>query len=131
MDVFMKAAAGILITVVICLVLSKFAKDHAVILAICVCCMVAACAIVYLEKVLSFIESMQSIGNLNGELIEILFKTVGIGLLTEITSLICADSGNAALGKAIQMLSAAIILWLCLPLFDELMELVEGVLGSA
>ena len=131
MDIVLKAAAGILITVVMCLILSKHGKDYALVLVICVCCMVAATAMHYLGEILSFIEELRSVGELNTELIEILFKTVGIGLLSEITSLICADSGNAALGKSIQILSSAVILWLCIPLFTELLEIVKGVLGAA
>lgn len=130
MEILFKAAAGILITVIMCLILSKYGKDYALILVICVCCMVAAAAMSYLQQIISFIEALQSVGNLNGELLGILFKTVGIGLLSEITTLICTDSGNAALGKSIQILSAAVILWLCIPLFTELLELVEGVLGG-
>lgn len=130
MEIFIKAAAGILIAVVMSLILSKFGKDYALILVICVCCMVAASALGFLQDIMGFIKKLQSIGDLSGELVEILFKTVGIGLLSEITSMICADAGNAALGKAIQMLSAAISLWLCIPLFSQLLSLVEGVLGA-
>jgi stage III sporulation protein AD len=131
MDIFVKAVAGILIAVVMCLILSKHGKDYAVILVICVCCMVAASAMGFLQHVFAFVDKLQSIGDLNSELMEILFKTVGIGLLSEITSMICIDSGNAAFGKAIQFLSAAISLWICIPLFTELLSLVEGILGAA
>ena len=120
-----------MLTVVICLILSKQGKDYALVLVICVCCMVAAVAIDYLQDIIYFIERLQSVGNLNTELIEILIKAVGIGLLSEITSLICTDSGNSALGKSLQILSTAVILWLCLPLFSELLDVVEGVLGAA
>lgn len=130
MDIFVKAAAGILLTVVMCLILSRIGKDYAVVLVICVCCMIAATSIGFLQDVMAFVKKLQSTGDLNEELIGILFKTVGIGLLSEITSMICADAGNAALGKAIQTLSAAISLWLCIPLFSRLLELVEGVLGT-
>lgn len=130
MDIFIKAAAGILVTVVICLILSKYSKDYSVILVICVCSMVALIAMEYLQKIITFVEKLISAGNLNHELVDILFKAVGIGLLTEITSLICTDAGNVALSKAIQLLSSAVILWLCIPLFTELLELVEGVLRT-
>lgn len=130
MDIFIKATAGILLTVVICLILSKYSKDYSVILAICVCCMVVLIAVGYLQKIIAFIEKLTSAGNLNQDLIDILFKAVGIGLLTEITSMICIDAGNTALAKSIQLLSSAVILWLCIPLFNELLELVEGVFGA-
>ena len=128
MDVFLKSAAGVLVAVVIGLVLSKHSKDFSILLVICVCCMVIAVAIGYMEKVFSFVEVIKDSGNLNGDMISLLFKSVAIGLLSEVINLICADSGNAALGKAVQILSTATILWLCIPIFTELLELVEEVL---
>ena len=128
MDIFIKTTAGILIAVVLCMILSKYSKDYTVILVVVVCCMVGTAAMGYLQRVIEFVEKLIAAGNLNRDLISILFKAVGIGLLTEITSLICTDSGNAALAKSVQLLASAVILWLCIPLFTELLELVEGVL---
>ncbi len=130
MDIFIKATAGILITVVLCLVLSKEKKDISILLIIAVCSMVAAVAIGYLQKVIDFIETLENVGNLNSELISILLKCVGIGLLSQITSMICTDSGNAALGKVLQILASAVVLWLCIPLFTQLLELVESIMGT-
>ena len=130
MELFIKAAAGVLIAVVISLVLSRQSKDFATLLIICVCCMVGVTALVYIEKIIDFIKKLENTGNLNPQLISILFKSVGIGLLTEITTMICSDSGNAAMGKIIQILSTSVILWLCIPLFEQLLELVQQVMGS-
>lgn len=130
MDIYLKAVAGVLITAVVSLILSKQGKDFSVLLIVCVCCMVAASAFGYFQKIMDFIRSLQQKGNLNNELITILLKAVGIGILSEITVMICNDSGNAALGKVIQFLTSAVILWLCLPLFTQLMELIEDVLGN-
>ncbi len=130
MDIFLKATAGVLITVVISLVLSKQGKDFSTMLIISVCAMVAVGAFSYLQKILQFVEMLDSVGNLNSEFISIMLKAVGIGLLSEITVLICSDSGHSALGKVIQMLSTAVILWLCIPLFTELLELTKNLLGN-
>lgn len=130
MDYFIKAAAVVLVTVVMCLILSKQGKDYSAVLVICVSCMIAIVAMGYIQNILAFINKLISAGNLNKDLVEILYKTVGIGFLTEITSMICTDAGNTALAKSIQFLSSAVILWLCIPLFTQLLELVEGVLRA-
>lgn len=130
MDIFLKAAACVLIAVVISMILSKYGKDFSVLLAISVCVMVVGIAATYLEKIFSFIELLQEKWNLNRELLAILLKCVGIGLLSEIISMICADSGNSAFGKVIHFLSTAVILYLCIPLFTELLDMVESVLGN-
>lgn len=130
MDIFLKAVAGVLIAVVVSLILSKQGKDFSVLLVIGVCCMVAAVGLGYLEAIIDFIRLLQQKGNLNGDLIAVLMKAVGIGIISEITCMICTDSGNAALAKVIQFLTSSIILWLCIPLFTQLIELIESVLGA-
>lgn len=130
MDVFVKSVAGILITVLATLILSKKEKDFSILLVICVCCMIAAVSLGYLKEIIQFIRVLQQKGNLDSDLIGVLLKSVGIGILTEITCMICTDSGNSALGKVIQFLSSSVILWLSIPLFTQLLELIESVLGS-
>ena len=130
MDIFIKASAGVLVTVVLSMILAKQAKDFSVILTITVCAMVAGTAIIYFNKIIGFISLLEEKGNINSDLLSILLKCVGIGILSDITTTICADSGNLALGKAIQILSTSVILWLCIPMFEELISIVEGVLSN-
>ena len=129
MGVFLKVIAGTLLAVVVSLILSRQSKDFSVILIICVCCMVSSVAVGFYKQIFQFIEKLEQSGNLNTELIQIILKSVGIALISEITILICADSGNSALGKVIQMMSSALIIWICIPLFTKLLEIVESILG--
>lgn len=130
MDVFIKAASGVLIALVLYLVLAKQGKDISTILTVAVCCMIAAAAVNYLEPVISFFKNLQTVGQLDHEMLNIILKSVGIGVLAEITCLICNDAGNAALGKTLQILAAAVVLWMSVPLFTSLIELVEEILVS-
>ena len=130
MDVFIKIIAGILIGVILSLVLAKSGKDAAMLLSISVLCMTAACAMRYLEPVISFFRQLEITGNLEPRILKILLKAVGIGLLAEITELICNDSGNQALGKALQIAATAFILWLSIPLLEQLLTLLDTILGN-
>lgn len=130
MDTFVKATAGVLITVVLGLTLAKQGKDISLLLTVAVCCMILSAAMTYLQPVVSFLTKLQSVGNLDQELVTILMKAAGIGLLAEIVGLVCADAGNASLGKGIQLLATSVILWLSTPLFEQLIELVEDILGA-
>ncbi len=130
MDIFMKAVAGVLIAVVFGLVLAKKDRDMALLLSAAVCCMVAGIAVSFLVPVVDFLQKLQALGQLDTQMFEILLKSVGIGLLAEIAGLICADAGNAALGKGLQILSAAVILWMALPLLQGLLDVLETVLGE-
>lgn len=130
MDIFLKTIAGILISVVLGLILSRQGKDMALLLSVTVCCMIVTAAVLYLKPVIAFFKKLESIGNLDSQMLKILFKAVGIGLLAEITSLICEDSGNTALAKGLQFLAAAVILWISIPLLNELLTLLETILGA-
>lgn len=130
MEIFTKSAGGILIAILLCLVLSKQGKEFSLLLTVLVCCMVAAVAIGYLEPVVAFLKKLQIVGQLDSSLLEVVLRAVGIGVLSEITGLICADAGNAALGKSLQILACAVVLWMSIPLFTSLLELVEEILVS-
>ena len=130
MDIFLKSVAGVLIAVVLCLVLAKQGKDMSLLLTIAVCCMVVSAAVSYLQPVVDFLQRLETLGQLNSQMLSILLKAVGIGLLAEITGLVCADAGNASLGKVLQLLASAAILWIAIPLLNELMELIETILGA-
>lgn len=130
MDIFIKAIAGILICVIVCLILSQQGKSFSVLLTVMVSCMIAVICLSFLEQVIGFIHKIKDLGNLNSSYISVLLKCAGIAILSELTGMICVDSGNSALAKCTQMLAAAIILWLCIPLYTSLMELIEGVLQA-
>ena len=130
MDTYVKTLAGALITLVLYLVLSKQSKDISMLLTVLACCMITLVAMQYLEPVISFIDQLETIGQLNSDIITILLKAVGIAFLAEITCLICNDAGNAALGKTLQILASGLILWLSVPLYTSLIELVEEILVS-
>ena len=131
MDLLLKAVAGTLIAVILYLVTSKYNKEHALMLTIAVCCMLGIAALTYLRPVIEFFDNLQTLGNLDAEVLKILLKCTAIAVLAEITGPICADAGNGALGKTLQLLATAVILWLSLPLFRKLMELIENILVSA
>ena len=130
MELFLKASGGILVGVILWLCLHKHGKDISLLLTVAICCMVMLAAVTYLRPVLDFFHKLQSIGNLNSEFVEIVLKIVGIGLLTELCSMICKDAGNEAMGKTLQILSTGVILWLSLPVFEKLLSLIETILGN-
>lgn len=128
MDIFLKSVAGTLITLVMYLILVKQGKDISALLTAAVCCMLAVSAMQYIQPVITFVERLQQSSGMDMQILQIILRAVGIGLLAEITALICADAGNAALGKTLQFLGAGVVLWLSIPLFTELLDLIEEIL---
>jgi stage III sporulation protein AD len=128
MDGMMKAAAGALITAILGIILQRQGKEYALVLVLAVSAMGACLALTYINPVISFLEQLCSLSNLDAEVLKILLKAVGVGLIGEIAGTVCVDSGNGSLGKMLQLLGAAVILWISLPILQQTMELIVEVL---
>ena len=130
MEPFWKAAALALIAGVLSLTLKDQDKEYAVLLSIAACLMVTAITVTYLNPVFAFLKELETLGDLRGDMLAILIKALGVGLASEIASMICTDAGNASLTKAIQFLGGAVILYLSVPMFSALMDLIQKIVGE-
>ena len=130
MGYFWKATAGVLVAVVLGLSLDRQGKDFFVLLTMAVCAMAAGAAFLYLEPVLDFLCELEALSQLQEDMLGILLKCVGIGVVAELASMICNDSGNTSLGKQLQMLGSSVILYLSVPVFRSLLELIQDILGE-
>ena len=129
-EVFLKVSAGVLITAILSLVISGRSKDISLLLSIFVCCISLLAAASYLKPVLDFAQKLIAVGNLNDEYLQILFKVVGIGLVSQVSGLICQDSGNLTLAKVLQIVTTTVILCICVPLLEEILMLIQRILGE-
>ena len=127
---FFQAAAGVIAAVIMWIILSKQGKEYALLLSICACTLFFFVMFRFLEPVIDLLMQLQSLGNLQTEWLSIMLKALGIGLIAEMGALICADAGNAALGKTLQILGAVAVLWLSIPLMNSLISLLEQILGD-
>lgn len=77
------------------------------------------------------ISSMASIANRTGiksEIFSALLKIIGIGYLTEFAAGICSDAGNNSMAQKVILAGKIIILVLALPIINNLVELVTGLI---
>lgn len=128
MDKFFVSVAGVLLTVILTLPLRKQSGEIALVMSLCGCVLVIGVALSFLSPILAFIRNLRQIASLNSQMLGILLKVTGVSLLSEIAGTVCADAGNAALGKALQLLATVVILYLSLPMMTALLELVEKIL---
>ena len=130
MNGYFQAIAACLLSVILILSVRNHGKEQSLMLSLFICCSIACIAIGYLRPVVDFIQKLQNIAGLDHEMLSVLLKVVGTALIGEIASLVCSDAGNAAMGKALQFLTLAVILWLSLPMLTALLELVERILET-
>lgn len=130
MSVFLKTVAGVLTAVILWISLNKNAKDYSVLLTLAVCAMVILSSVVFLQPIVNFLGKIQEAGSLDSDLTAIILKSVGIGILTEVSTLICKDAGNESMGKALQILATTVVLWISIPVFERLLSLLDEILGA-
>ena len=128
MEVFFQTVGCVLITIVLCLTVGNLNKSFSALLAMIVCAMVLLLGLHYLKPVAAFVRELEALGNLSGDMIQILTKTALICMLTEISALLCSDSGNSSLAQALRITGSVVILWLSLPVFRRLLHLVQKIL---
>jgi len=128
MTIFFQSSAAVLISIVLILSLAKQGKETGLLISIAVCCMLAVVSIQFLEPIFDFLTQLESMSDLNSNMLEILLKVVGIGLISEITALVCTDTGNGSIGKMLQLLGNAVMLWLSIPLFQTIIDLTRRIM---
>ena len=91
-----------------------------------------ACAAVFFESISSLSEIVDSLNELAsgmGEIssyLKIMFKVLGIALITQIISDICRDSGESALAGQTEVAANILIVTLILPLLQAVVEVITG-----
>ena len=130
MDDFWRTTALVLLTVILSLSLDKTERDISAVMGIVALCIAACAAVTILNPVLNYLVELQRLFHLPDDLISILMKAVGIALVAELSASICADAGNASLGKMLQILGGAAVLTLSVPMFRTLMTIIKEMIGG-
>lgn len=130
MDQFLQVVAAVLLAVILVLCLKQSQTGIGQLLSLLVCGMVIISAAAYIKPVIEFVNSVQRMSMVDSGMLNILFKVVGVSVTAEIAELICSDSGNSAMGKTVQFMASAVVVWLSIPLMSSLLELIEGVLSD-
>ena len=128
MDLYWKATAALLISLILKQTVRE--KDLSLVFTITVTVMTGLLILRYLEPVLEFLRKLETMGDLQGNMLQILLKALGIGLITRIMENLCKDSLNASLGQAVDLLGTAVILWLSLPVFNMFLDMIQKILGE-
>lgn len=99
-------------------------------LSLACCALLFALIWEFMEPVVDFARQLNRATGLSGEMIGILLKTAGVGILCEAACAVCEDAGESTLGKITKICGSVTILYLSIPLFQSVLDLVEGLLGG-
>lgn len=130
MTEYLRLAAAALMGLILTLVVGRQSKDLSLLLSLAVCVLLCLGAMEFLQPVTELLAELRRLGDLDGGAVSILLKCAGIGMLSELAGLLCADCGEGAMGKALQICSNAAILWLSLPLLRQVLTMIGEVLAK-
>ena len=121
---------GFAAALVLVLAVGKQEKDVALLLTMAVTIMASLAAFTYLEPVLDFLYRLEQLGDLQSGVLGLLLKITGVSIVTELTTMLCRDSGNGALAQGMQLLGGAVILSLSLPILETMLDLIQMMMGE-
>lgn len=130
MELYWKVIGAILTALILGLHLGKQERDFSILLAITVCCLGATIALSFLEPVLNVLREMEALICFEEGILNILIKSVGIALTTEVAAMICYDAGSNSMGKMVHLLGTAVILYLSVPVMTALLKMLREILGG-
>ena len=130
MGEYLRFAAAALIGLILVLVVGRQSRDLGMLLSLAVCVLLALGAMEFLEPVMELLNELKRLGELDGGAVGILLRCAGIGMISELAGLLCADAGEGAMGKALQICANASILWLSLPLLRQVLTMIGEVLAK-
>ena len=130
MGEYLRFAAAALIGLILVLVVGRQSRDLGMLLSLAVCVLLALGAMEFLEPVMELLNELKRLGELDGGAVGILLRCAGIGMISELAGLLCADAGEGAMGRALQICANAAILWLSLPLLRQVLTMIGEVLAK-
>ena len=128
MEGMIKIALAGMIGVTLCLVLKKDMPALALAITMAVVSVLCYFLLDALRQVLAFMRGLADMAGLADGLFLPVVKCVGIAVITRISSDLCRDAKETAVASAIELAGTAVALFLTLPLFTALINLVKSLI---
>ena len=119
------AAVGILLcAALLALTLRGRRPESALCLSLAAGVVVLVLVFGQLKPLLTTLRRMAQIGGLQESHLSVVLKGAGLCLLTQLAADTCRDAGEAALAAKAELTGRILLLWLAIPLFEEMLSLV-------
>ena len=130
MELFLQAAVIAIVTVVLTAMLKKTNRELALLLSLAACVLIGVFLTQLAEPIVTFLLKLRDLAGLDNALMTPMLKTIGIGLLTQLSATICADAGENAIAKLVEVCGGLLALYVALPLMEAVIDMVEKMSGG-
>ena len=118
------------VTVLLTAMLRRNNKELGILLTLTACVLIGLLLVQLAEPVVEFLSKLRNIAGLDKTLTEPIIKTIGIGLITQIGATVCADAGENAIAKLIEVCGGVLALYVSLPLLEAVLSLIDTMSGG-
>ena len=136
--IFKIAAVGIIVTILNQVLVRSGREEQAtmttlaglvvVLLTLAACAAMTVSIVRLAEPVVSFLSELRQLAGLEPALLQPLLRTVGIGLLTQLTASVCADAGESTVARLIELCGSVLGIYTALPLLEAVLSLLRTML---
>ena len=127
MEIFRIAAVGI-ITALCVLILRDSRSDIALLIGITGGIIILLSLIDYFTEIFAFFNELINNAGIDGSVIKVLIKVVGIGYVADFSAGLAEESGSKALGEKIILGGKVIIFIVSIPIIRLLFEIISSML---
>jgi len=113
-----------LVTVIGSIKLKQFKPEFSLVLTLAGSILILLLVVQALSTVFTSFAEIVSKTGINNELFLCVLKVIGVGYLAEFAASICTDSGNTAIADKILLAGKVLILVICLPIIQALIEII-------
>lgn len=126
MTILLKIAAVAVAGTVLGLVIKKNSPEMALMLTISLALAALYLAYDTIRAVADFVRSLAELTRIEPEVLTVVFKTVGISVVTKLSADVCRDAGQASVAAGVELTGAVTALYISLPLFKTVITMIAS-----
>ncbi len=124
MDIIRIALIGV-VGSLLALKLKTYKPEFGIVLSIALCLLFLFCAVEKLTVIVEFLNSIQSLMNVNPVYVAVLLKLIGIAYVCEFSSNLCKDAGYQSIATQVEIIGKLTILVVSMPIINTLLETIN------
>ncbi len=121
LDLIAIAGAG-LVAAAAAVLLRQYKPEYAMLISLAAAGLLLSWILAGIIPALHSIQRMMEDAGYSPEALQILLKCLGVCYLSEIAGQICREAGQTAIASKIELAGKMLVLLLCLPLFEQLLQ---------
>ncbi|MBR6580309.1 MAG: hypothetical protein IKK66_03330 [Ruminococcus sp.] len=121
-------AAFCLCSAVLAVLLRQHCREQSMLLAIAACTAVIGSFAAFVAPMMSELQEIFSAAGISESYLALIFKGLAICIITRITSELCRDSGESAIGAAAELWGRGAVTLLSLPLVKAILEQISSLM---